>query len=108
MKRFFALVVVLSFILSGCVSAPDTVREVRRSHQDRTPYFTDIAPPPDSILDVRELRQDHTSYLTDVTTGREHLSLESQMRMDRDYNNTFFSVWHMKLSLSCPSRPGPK
>ncbi len=96
MKRFFTLVVVLSFILSGCVSAPETVREVRRSHQDRTPYHTDITPPPDTIRDVRELRQDHTFYLTDVTTGREDLPLESQIRMDRDYNNTYFSVWHMK------------
>ncbi|PKN85420.1 MAG: hypothetical protein CVU51_08855 [Deltaproteobacteria bacterium HGW-Deltaproteobacteria-1] len=96
MKRFFILVVVLSFILSGCVSAPETVREVRRSHQDRTPYLTDITLPPDTIRDVRELRQDHTFYLTDVATGGEHLSLESQLMMDRDYNNTYFSVWHMK------------
>ncbi len=55
MKRFFSLVAVLSLILSGCVSAPDTVREVRRFHYDRTPYFTDVTPPEDSILDVREL-----------------------------------------------------
>ncbi len=96
MKRFFSLVAVLSLILSGCVSAPDTVREVRRFHYDRTPYFTDVTPPEDSILDVRELPQDHTFYLNSSTTDREHLSVENQMRMDRNYNNTYFSVWHMK------------
>lgn len=96
MKRFFSLVAVLSLILSGCVSAPDTVREVRRFHYDRTPYFRDVTPPADSILDVRELPQDHTFYLNNATTDREQLSVENQMRMDRDYNNTYFSVWHLR------------
>ncbi len=96
MKRFFFLVAVLSLILSGCATAPETVREVKRVHYDHSPYLTDMTLPPDSILDVRELRQDHTFYLTDATTGSEHLSLENQMRMDRDYNNSYFSVWHMR------------
>lgn len=96
MNRIFSLAVVLSFILSGCVSAPDTVREVRKLRQDRTPYYTDITEPwTDTIRDIRELRQDHTFYLTDVTAGRDHLPVESQIRMDRDYNNTYFSVWHL-------------
>ena len=75
MKRFFFLVAVLSLILSGCATAPETVREVKRVHYDHSPYLTDMTLPPDSILDVRELPQDHTFYLTDAAAGNEHLSL---------------------------------
>jgi hypothetical protein len=70
MKRICSLAVVLAFILSGCLAAPDTIR------------------------DVRELRQDHASYFTGITQSEESLTLASQARMNEDYDIITFSVWH--------------
>ena len=70
MKIFFSLSVVLLFILSGCLAAPDTIR------------------------DVRELRQDHASYFTDGVRSEEPLTAASQAGMEEDYNTIYFSVWH--------------
>ncbi|HPC85624.1 MAG TPA: NlpC/P60 family N-terminal domain-containing protein [Smithellaceae bacterium] len=67
MNRLYGLAIIFFFILSGCVSAPDTVR------------------------DVRELRQDHAFYLTDRA---DPLPAALQARMDGDYNTIYFSVWH--------------
>ncbi|MDP2855029.1 MAG: SH3 domain-containing protein [Smithellaceae bacterium] len=70
MKTFFSLSVVLLFILSGCLAAPDTIR------------------------DVRKLRQDHASYFTDGVQSEEPLTAASQAGMEEDYNTIYFSVWH--------------
>jgi len=70
MNKHFCLAIVLSFILSGCVSAPDTIR------------------------DVRELRQDHASYFAEIAKSEEPLTAASQARMEEDYNIIYFSVWH--------------
>jgi hypothetical protein len=72
MKNIFGWGVILSFILSGCLSAPDTVR------------------------DVRELRQDHASYFTDTAKSKELLTEASQARMEEEYNIIYFSVWHQR------------
>jgi cell wall-associated NlpC family hydrolase len=66
----YGLAVIFFFILSGCVSAPDTIR------------------------DVRELRQNHASYLTGISTPADPLPAALQARMDEDYNAIYFSVWH--------------
>ena len=70
MGRIYRLAVIFFFILSGCVSAPDTIR------------------------DVRELRQDHAAYLTDISGKADPLPAALQARMDEDYNVIYFSVWH--------------
>ena len=70
MSRMCRLAVIFFFIISGCVSAPDIIR------------------------DVRELRQDHAAYLTDIDGGADPLPAVLQTRMDEDYNAIFFSVWH--------------
>ena len=70
MKRLCSPVVVLFLILSGCISAPDNIR------------------------DVRELRQDHASYFTGITKSEDPLPAAVQTRMDEDYNTIYFSVWH--------------
>lgn len=72
MKRIGCLLFIFIFALSGCVSAPDTIR------------------------DVRDLRQDHASYFTEKAKGAEPLSLASQMRMNDDYNTIYFSVWYQR------------
>jgi hypothetical protein len=72
MSRIYGLAVIFFFILSGCVSAPDTIR------------------------DVRELRQDHAFYLTDIDGRANPLPAALQARMDEDYNAIFFSVWHQR------------
>lgn len=70
MKIIFSLAAILSLILSGCLAAPDTIR------------------------DVRELRQDHASYFTETAKSEEPLTAASQARMEEDYNIIYFSVWH--------------
>lgn len=70
MKKISSLAVVLFFILSGCIAAPDTIR------------------------DVRDLRQDHASYFTDAIKSEVVLPHASQARMEEDYNIIYFSVWH--------------
>ncbi len=70
MKRICCWAAVLFFILSGCIAAPDTIR------------------------DIRELRQDHASYFADAAKDEDLLSEASQARMDSDYNVIYFSVWH--------------
>ncbi len=72
MTRMGRLIIVLFLLLSGCLAAPDTIR------------------------DVRELPQDHASYFTGITASEEPLAQASQARMDEDYNTIFFSVWHEK------------
>ncbi len=72
MKKIGLLIVIGFFILSGCVPAPDTIR------------------------DVRELSQNHASYFTQKVESEEPLSLKSQARMDDDYNIIYFSVWHQR------------
>lgn len=72
MKKIGCLMVVVFFVVSGCLSAPDTIR------------------------DVRELPQDHASYFTGMTAGEDPLTPAGQARMDEDYNIIFFSVWHQK------------
>jgi len=66
MKRLCSPVVVLFLILSGCISAPDNIR------------------------DVRELRQDHASYFTGITKSEDPLPAAVQTRMDEDYNTIYF------------------
>ena len=70
MKKILRWGIFLSFILSGCLAMPDAIR------------------------DVRELRQDHAAYFTGAAESKEPLTLESQARMDEDYNIIYFSVWH--------------
>jgi hypothetical protein len=59
-------------ILSGCVSAPETIR------------------------DVRDLPQDHAAYLDTGTISRELIDTVSQKKLDDDFNIIYFSVWHQK------------
>ena len=83
MKKIFSLAVVLSFILSGCLAVPDTIR------------------------DVRELRQDHAAYFSDSAESEEPLSVASQVRLDEDYNIIYFSVWHqVNHFMPCPAGSG--
>lgn len=72
MKKIGCLLLAGFFLLSGCVAAPDTIR------------------------DVRELRQDHASYFTGRAKGDELLSSAAQVRMDEEYNIVYFSVWHQR------------
>jgi len=73
MKRICFCTAVLFFILSGCVAAPDTIR------------------------DIRELRQDHASYLAEAAKDEELLPEADQARMDAEYNTLHFSVWHLDV-----------
>lgn len=70
MNRICCWTAALFFILSGCIAAPDTIR------------------------DIRELRQDHASYFTDGAKDESFLSQANQAQMDSDYNIIYFSVWH--------------
>jgi NLPC_P60 stabilising domain, N term/SH3 domain (SH3b1 type)/NlpC/P60 family/SH3 domain of SH3b2 type len=72
MKKIIILAVVLSLTLSGCITFPDAIR------------------------DVRELRQDHATYLNGNMKTNEPLTWASQVWMDEDYNTIYFSVWHQK------------
>ncbi|MGA9111763.1 MAG: NlpC/P60 family N-terminal domain-containing protein, partial [Smithella sp.] len=57
---------------------------------------------PDTIKDVRDLPQDHTAYLINDTTENNTiqkekflLPVEFQVKMNEDYDKTYFSVWHI-------------
>ncbi|MFO7568397.1 MAG: NlpC/P60 family N-terminal domain-containing protein [Smithellaceae bacterium] len=56
-------------ILSGCVSAPETIR------------------------DVRDLPQNHAAYLN-ADSARALIDPISQKKLDDDFNVIYFSVWH--------------
>lgn len=51
---------------------------------------------PESIRDVRELPQDHASFLSPEAADEEFLGQAEQARMDEDFNIIFFSVWHQE------------
>ena len=57
-------------LLSGCLAAPETIR------------------------DVRVLRQDHAAYLASGGETRDILPPETQKRLEEEYNIIHFSVWH--------------
>ncbi len=70
MKRSRVCAGILLILLSGCLATPEVIR------------------------DVRELRQDHASYFDAEANTREVLPLETQTRLDEEYNVIHFSVWH--------------
>ncbi len=70
MKKVFCLFVFLSLLLSGCLVAPETIR------------------------DVRELSQDHASYMSPETAEEDLLTGADQARLNEDFNIIYFSVWH--------------
>lgn len=67
-----ASIITLMFLClpSGCLSADQTVR------------------------DIRELRQDHTAYLGVGAPESRMMDPEEQKRRDQEYNNRHFSPWH--------------
>lgn len=69
---FFILTLQILFSVSGCLKAPETIR------------------------DVINLRQNHAAYLPDSSTNKEIISIQDQNRLDEDYNIIFFSVWHQR------------
>jgi cell wall-associated NlpC family hydrolase len=58
------------FLLSGCFSSHETIR------------------------DIRELKQDHAFYLGGMAPDALRLDPAEQERRDRHYNTLFFSPWH--------------
>ncbi len=72
MKRKSTAVVfsVLIFLLSGCFSSHQTIR------------------------DIRELKQDHAFYLGRMDPDALKIDPAEQEGMDRHYNGLFFSPWH--------------
>ena len=49
---------------------------------------------PDIIKDVKDLRQDHTAYLTETVKEKFILPVQDQVKINEDYDKTYFSVWH--------------
>ncbi len=56
--------------------------------------LSSLSVPVDSIPDIRNLKQDHTAYLQAVRTDADLVPLEEQLRLDRHYNERYFSPWH--------------
>lgn len=48
---------------------------------------------PETIKDVSDLEQNHLAYLQDQTKSRDLVALENQNRLAEDYNIIYFSVW---------------
>ena len=70
-ERYLAVILGLwIFLLSGCFSSHQTIR------------------------DIRELKQDHAFYLGRLAPGALRIEPAEQERMDRHYNTLFFSPWH--------------
>ena len=70
MKQIFLIVVVLPIIFfSGCIKAPETIK------------------------DIRELKQDHLFYCDSVASNQKITKL-TQKKMDDRYNALHFAPWH--------------
>ncbi len=72
MKTWLLLFIGLLLSLYGCMTAPETIK------------------------DVVDLRQDHTAYLSDAIKDREIIAAKAQTQFDEDYNIIYFSVWHQR------------
>ncbi len=72
MKIRLLIFVLLLLSISGCLKAPETIK------------------------DIVDLRQDHTAYLNDSFKVKDLLSVEAQSQLDEDYNIIYFSVWHQR------------
>lgn len=66
--KFLTLVFVL--LLCGCVSVPETIR------------------------DIQDLKQDHMSYIDKSSADRELITADDQKKMDAHYNSLYFEPWH--------------
>jgi hypothetical protein len=71
-KTRLLLFVALILSLSGCVTAPEPIK------------------------DIVDLRQDHAAYLSDSVKDKEILTVQDQSQFDEDYNIIYFSVWHQR------------
>jgi len=72
MKSKFFIFILVAFSLAGCWKAPETIK------------------------DISDLRQNHLAYLPDQTKSKDLITAENQIRLDEDYNITYFSVWHQR------------
>ncbi|PKN51325.1 MAG: hypothetical protein CVU55_12905 [Deltaproteobacteria bacterium HGW-Deltaproteobacteria-13] len=60
---------------------------------------------PETIKDVTDLPQDHTSYVKETPREKLLLPADIQIKMNEDYNKTYFSVWHiLQPAHSSPER----
>ena len=75
MKKKYPAVIILLwiFLLSGCFSSHQTIR------------------------DIRELSQDHAFYLGRLAPDVLRIDPAEQERMNRHYNTLFFSPWHREM-----------
>ncbi len=69
--KFFVFILV-TFSLTACLKAPETIK------------------------DVSDLQQNHLAYLQDQTKSKDLITLENQIRQAADYNIIYFSVWHQR------------
>jgi len=78
MKRFYLLIMVLPiFLLSGCIKAPETIK------------------------DIQDLQQDHMFYIERSASDRAMITPLDQKKIDAYYNTMFFAPWHQ----TAPSHP---
>jgi cell wall-associated NlpC family hydrolase len=68
-RQNILIFLVISFVLYGCVTVPETIR------------------------DIRDLKQDHMVYIDKAASHRDWISVENQKKMDANYNALYFSVW---------------
>ena len=69
-RSYLILLILWLFLLSGCFSSYETIR------------------------DIRELKQDHSFYLGRMTPDSLMLDPAEQKRIDQNYNTIYFSPWH--------------
>ena len=71
-KIRFLILAILLLSVSGCVSAPETIK------------------------DIVDLRQDHAAHMDDSIKARDLLTGDVQAQFDEDYNIIYFAVWHQR------------
>lgn len=72
MKAKFLIFILITFSLTACWKAPETIK------------------------DVSDLRQNHLAYLPDGAASKDLITAADQIRLNEDYNTIFFSVWHQR------------
>lgn len=68
-------VILIILFLCGCVSVPETIR------------------------DIQDLKQDHLYYISPQGAERDLISPNLQKRMDDSYNSLYFAPWHQEKPL---------
>ncbi len=84
-KNFYFILIPLLFW--GCLQTPDTIKDVRDLPQDHTAYLI-------NDTTINDTTKNDTTKNNTTQKEKFLLPVEFQVKMNEDYDKTYFSVWH--------------